>query len=146
MEHEIKIEERETESGIAVDLIINGKTIDTGNNPISSFAFFDSLKREVRRAIFRIKTKNPKLKFDFNLSTMGLSKEEKNQRFVDHIKSKRPDVDVDKAMKIINDQISKIKPFGADDNHPNPECEAPIDCDLVKFLVVNSIGDYIKNG
>jgi len=147
MDKKIEIIERETESGTTIDLIIDGQTIDTGNNPISGFGFFDNLKKEVRRAIFKIKSKNPRFKFDFNLSTMGLSKEEKAQRFIDHVKSKRPDVDVDKAMKIINDEIAKIKPFGSDgEDHPNPECEAPIDSDLVKIIIVNSIGEYIKNG
>ena len=147
MDHKIEIIERELEGNMmAVDLVVNGQTINTGDNPISSFSFFEDIKKAARRAIFRIKTKNPRLKFDFNLATMALSEEDKNQRLINHIKSQRSDIDVDKAMKIVNDQISKIKPFGPNDDHPNPEFETQINSDLVKILIINSIGEYNKNG
>lgn len=139
---EIKIQEKKNETGVTVDLIVDNMLVETGDNPISSFSFWHDLEQEVQRAIYRIKTKNTKLSFDFNLSTMGLSEEEKEKRFADYAKSKRPDVDVDKVLELFKTEVGKIQLTGQDDNHPNPYMKSPIDSDLVKHILINVIGNY----
>jgi hypothetical protein len=146
MDKKLSIEERTSEksAGVMVDLKINDQIIDTGNNPISSYSFWTDLEQAVQRAIYRIKTKNPKLKWDFNLSTMAMSEEQKKQKFVDYAKSKNPEIDVDKAFEIFDAEIAKIQMTGPNDDHPNPYLKNPINSDLSKIILLNVIKEYIK--
>jgi hypothetical protein len=140
----VDIQERETPGGVAVDLKINDQVINTGNNPISSFSFWEDLEQAVQRSIFRIKTKNPKMGFDFNIHTMGMTNEEKAKRFLDFAKKKCPDVDVEKAFDLLDKEIATMQLTGPDDNHPNPYMKSPINSDLVKILFLNVLSKYNK--
>lgn len=128
-----------------VDLKLNDETIETGNNPISSFSFWEDMEKQASRALYRIKKNNPKTKFDFNLSTLGMSDEEKESRFVAHLKGKYTNINVDEVLEAINKEISEIKVTGPDDNHPNPELKFPIDSQLVKMVFISVIDKLSKN-
>ncbi len=146
---EIENREKELTGGkepfVMVDLIIDGETINTGNEPISSYSFWEDIEKETQRALFRIKTKNPRLNFNFNFQTLGMSKEERNDRFVNHLKNKYTTVDVDKVLGLLADAVSQIKPTGPDDNHPNPEIKFPIDSDLFKDVLISVINKLETN-
>ena len=150
-DNKIEIENRTTklEDGksefFMVDLKLNDETIDTGENMYASFSFWEDMEKQASRALYRIKKNNPKTKFDFNLSTMGMSDEEKEARFVTHLKGKYTNINVDEVLEAINKEISEIKVTGPDDNHPNPELKFPIDSQLVKMVFVSVIDKLSKN-
>ncbi|MEK6828855.1 MAG: hypothetical protein AABY15_01925 [Nanoarchaeota archaeon] len=127
-----------------VDLIIDGEKIETGNEPISSHEFWKDMGEQSQRALHRIEKNNPKMSFDFNLSTLGMSEEEKNQRFVSFIKNKYPDVDVDKIISIIDKEVSSIELTGPDDNHPNPFMKFPIGSQMMKNFIIVVIDKFVK--
>jgi hypothetical protein len=127
-----------------VDLIINDEKINTGDNHISSFSFWEDMEQQAQRALHRIKKNNPKYGFDFNLSTMGMSKAEKEARFVSHVKDKYPDVNVDEILAIIDKEVQDIKITGPDDNHPNPELKFPIGGQLSKMVMISVINKLTK--
>lgn len=144
---EIKIENRVKETPkrqyFMVDLTIDGQKIESGDNPMSSYGFWSDLEGQTQRALYRIKNNNT-IKFDFNLATMGLSEEEKERRFVNHMKQKYEDIDVDKAVQIINEQVSQIQATGPDDNHPNPFMTFPIGSQMVKNIIIKVLDEYNK--
>ena len=148
----IKIVERTTSNeeklegrNLAVDLIIDGETINTGRTPISSYAFWDDLEKEAQRALYSLDTKNPKMNFDFSLSTMTLSEDQKKKRFLDYAKSKHPDINVEKIFEIIDTEVNSMQLTGPDDNHPNPYMKFPIGGDLPKMVLLKTIEKYLKN-
>jgi hypothetical protein len=124
---------------VMVDLIIDDKIIDSGNNPISSYSFWEDIEQVSQRALYRIKNQNPKMRFDFNLSTLGMSEDDKEARFVAYLKNQKPELDVDMVMSVINKELSEIKKVGPDDNHPNPFMKFPIDSQMVKAFILNII-------
>ena len=124
---------------VMVDLIINDQTIDTGNNPISSYSFWEDIEQASQRALYRIKNENSEMKFDFNLSTLGMSEADKEARFVAYLKNQKPELDVDMVMSVIDKELSEIKKTGPDDNHPNPFRKFPIDSQLIKAFIVNVV-------
>ena len=140
----VDIEEIVTDGFTTVDLKIDDQVIKTGDDIFSSFSFWQKMEEATQRALYRIKTKNPKYGFDFNLATMALSEEEKAKRFTDYAKKQRPDVDVDKVFDLFEKEVAKLQKTGPDDNHPNPYMKSPINSDLVKIIFINVLGNYNK--
>lgn len=144
----VEIENRTNEGKdinvLMVDLIIDGQKIDTGNNPVTSYSFWEDISEQSQRALHRIKKNNPKMKFDFDLSSMMLTEEEKNQRFIKHVKSKHADIDVDKVMELIDKEFSKVELTGPDENHPNPFMKFPLNGQLTKMFIVSVIDEFLK--
>ena len=129
---------------VMADLIINEQTIDTGNNPISSYSFWKDIEQASQRALYRIKNENSDMNFDFSLSTLGMSEASKEATFVNHLKNQKPELDVDMVMDVINKELSEIKMIGPDDNHPNPFMKFPIDSQMVKAFIVNIVEKVLK--
>lgn len=127
-----------------VDLIIDGNKIETGNMPILSHCFWEDMNDQAQRALHRIEKNNPQSTFDINISTMGMSDEEKENRFVSFVKNKFPDLEVDKILDIINQEVSDIQFTGPDDNHPNPFLKFPIDSQMTKHFILKVISEFIK--
>lgn len=139
-----ELEDKDKKPFFMVDLVIDGETINTGSNPISSYSFWEEMEDQAQRAIYRIKNNN-KMKFDFNLATMGLSEEQKEQRFRDHIKSKHPEFDdVDRLFELVDEEVGKITMSGPDDNHPNPYLKFPIGSQMTKNFILCVIENYLK--
>lgn len=63
------------------------------------------------------------------------------KQFKAYIKGKYPDLDTDKILSLIDQNVAEIKP-----NPANTEkgCVVPIDCDLNKHLIVKIISEYLK--
>ena len=144
---EIKHSRRESDSGkqVMIDLVIDGETIDTGNNMISSYSFWEDIATEAQRAMYQIKKdQNPKM-FNFNLATMGVSDEELNRRFVKFMVDKHKTVDVELLMELIQIELDGMKLTGPDDNHPNPFMLFPIDSQLVKGLIIKVTEEYLDS-
>lgn len=141
----IEIENREVKVGdtdrvfAMVDLIIDGNKIETGENPITSFSFWEDMNQASERALYRIKKNNPKQKFDFNLGTMGLTEAQKDERFTDFLKSQHPDMNVDEILVVVNEELGKLELTGPDDDHPNPEMKFPINSHIVKRIIFSII-------
>jgi len=127
-----------------VDLIVDGETINTGQNPVESFSFWDDLEDEVQRAIYRIRTGNPKMGFDFNLQSMGQSEEAKRGRLIAYIQDKHQSINVNTLFDVFDEQRKEIKHTGPDDNHPNPYHKMEIDCDFLKLFMASIIEEYEK--
>ncbi len=62
----------------------------------------------------------------------------KDNSFVSHLKVKYTNVDVDKVLELFDKEASRVKPVG-DKNHPNLEAKFPIDCDLIKDILISVI-------
>lgn len=65
---EVEIENREehfetrkgeSDSVFMVDLIVDGQKIDTGDNPIASYSFWQDMEGQTQRMLHRIKKNNP---------------------------------------------------------------------------------------
>jgi hypothetical protein len=129
---------------VTVDLIIDGEKITTGDEPISSYSFWSDMLDQTRRALYRLKKNNPRLSFNSNLSTIGLSESDKNNRFIKYLKGKYVDLDVDKISELIDNEFKEIKPTGPDDNHPNPETSFPLNGDFNKHFIMSIISKLNK--
>ena len=140
--NELSIEEKPVNNGVAVDLMSDNAKVDTGSNPIYSYGFWEDMEKCSQRALHRIEKKNPTIKFEFDLRSMMLTDEQKKEQFLNHAKSKLPEIDVDRALKILADQVATIKLDGPVDDHPNPYMKFRIDSDLVKMLVCNVLKEY----
>jgi len=127
-----------------VDLVIGDEKIGTGDNPISSHSFWEKMQDATQRALYRIERDNPKMNFDHNFRTMGMSDEQKEIGFKSHIQEKYPKLDVDMVFDIIDKEVSKIETTGPDDNHPNPFMKAPVGGHLSRAVMVSVI-DKILN-
>ena len=143
---EITIKNRKEEESkfFMVQLFIDDTEIPTGDDPFECHFFWDQMNKQSERALYRIETNNPDLGFDYNLMTMGLSTEEKREKYLQHIKLKFPNLDVVKINNLIEEEIGKIKLSGPDDNHPNPRMKFPLDSDLTKMLVMAVINELNK--
>jgi len=150
---EIKIENREkhfdkkngeSHSFFMVDLIVDGQKIETGDNPISSFSFWEDMNDQAQRALHRIKKNNPKRSFKFDLSTMGMTDEQIEQRFRNHIKGKYPEMRVDKLFDLIDKEVAGIEVTGPDDNHPNPFLKFPIGSQMTKSFMISVLDKFLK--
>jgi len=145
---EIEIENRTKETTkrefFMVDLIVGEQKIDTGENPISSHSFWKDMEDQAQRAIYRIEKNNPTMSFNFNMSTMGMSDEQLEQRFRTHIKSRYADVDVDKLFDLIDKGVGEIAATGPDDNHPNPFMKFPIGSHMTKSFIISVLDKFLK--
>lgn len=147
---EVEIENRITENSVSereffmVDLIVDGQKIDTGSNPIGSFSFWKDMNDQTQRALHRIKKNNPKMSFDFSMSTMGMTDEQIEQRFRTHIKGKYPEMDVDRLCDLVDAEVNEIKMTGPDDNHPNPELNFPIGSQMTKNFIIVVLDKFLK--
>ena len=63
------------------------------------------------------------------------------EKFKDYIKEKYPDLDTDRILSLIDQNVAEIKP-----NPANPEkgCVVPIGCDLNKSLIVKILSEYLN--
>jgi len=127
-----------------VDLIIEDEKIDTGENPIESHSFWTDIQDQSQRALYRIEKENPTMKFDFNLATMAMSEEQKDERFKSHIKGKYPNIDIDRLFEVIDNEIKEIQVTGPDDNHPNPFLKIPISSHMTKNIITSVIDKFLK--
>ena len=59
--------------------------------------------------------------------------------FKKHMKVKYPDVDVDKAISIFEDNFSQIKVGILEDN---PKVILPLDCDMNKNIFIKTLSEY----
>ncbi len=143
IENRIKTSESEKEF-LMVDLIVDGQKIDTGNNPVSSYSFWEDMNDQTQRALHRIKKNNPKMSFDFNFSTMGMTEEQIEQRFRAHIKGKYPDMDVDRLFDLVDKEVGEIEMTGPDDNHPNPFLKFPIGSQMTKNFIIVVLDKFLK--
>lgn len=140
----IKVKDKSLDNFLMVDLIVDGQKIETGDNPISSFSFWEDMNDQTQRALYRIKKNNPKMSFDFNMSTMGMTEEEIEQRFRNHIKGKYPEMDVDKLFDLVDAEVKEFKMTGPDDNHPNPELKFPIGSQVTKNFIISVLDKFLK--
>lgn len=149
---EITIETRtkEIDSGkypdfVIVDLKIDGITIDAGDEPISNHSFWKDIEEASQRAIKRIEDGNPKMNFDFHLSTMEMSEEDKKAAFIRHLSNKNKRLDITKFMEIIESELDKIELTGPEGGeHPNPFMKFPIKGDLIKMVCASVVDIYIN--
>ena len=145
---DLKIETRKVQhdndnSSTMIDLIIDGEKIETGDNPISSFAFWDDMEGLAHRSIHKIKKDNPKLKFDFSIDSMLSSKAEQEIAFVKHVLDKFPNLDIEKFLTIFDEEINKITVSHGEDEHPNPDLKIPINSHMVKMIMLAVINSYL---
>lgn len=144
IENRVKEIEDSKRDLLMVDLMIDEEKIDTGNNPISSHSFWNKIQQASQRALYRIEQENPKMSFDFNLHTMGMSEEQKNERFKAHIQEKYPDLDVDMVFGVIDQEVGEIEMTGPDDNHPNPFMKFPIGSQFSKAFISSVVDRVLK--
>lgn len=116
-----------------VQLFVDDQPINFHEEPISNYDFWQNMLEQTHRALYRIKKNNPEITFDFSL----VSKGEKDMRFINHLKTKYPNLDIDNIFELFDKEIEDIKPTGPDDNHPNPEVRFPIDSDLTKNVFIS---------
>jgi hypothetical protein len=136
---------KEINNFIMVDLIIDDKTITTGSEPISSHSFWTKIAEHSQRALKRIEDGNPKMNFDFSLSSMMSTPESRKKSFVNHLTKQNPRLDIEKFMEIAETELSKLKPTGPPDGeHPNPYLIFPINGDLVKIVMASVLDVYIN--
>jgi hypothetical protein len=86
--------------GLCVDLTIDGEVIDSGKYTVDSYFFWQDMGHCAERAMYRIKTKNPKQSFDLSMAAFAMSmltEKEKAERFIDHVKDKAPGIDVERC-------------------------------------------------
>lgn len=143
---EKELESKRLKKFFMVDLTIDGQEVVKCEEPISCYGFWEDLGEAAERAKYRIKKNNPNMGFDFNLATMALSDEEKELRFMNHLKEQNPDVDVESIMEVINKEVGDVKLTGPDDNHPNPMMKMPIDSQMVKAMMLNVVVKCKKKG
>ncbi len=150
---EVEIENREkhfdkkngeSDSFFMVDLIVDGQKIETGDNPISSYSFWEDMNDQTQRALYRIKKNNPKRSFNFNIATMGAGEEQLEQGFRNHIKGKYPEMDVDGLFDLVDKEVGEFKLTGPDDNHPNPELKFPIGSQATKNFIISVLDKFLK--
>jgi hypothetical protein len=145
---EVEIENRtfveEDDSCLMVDLIIDGEKIETGEEPISSYSFWSDMEDQAQRALYRIKKNNPEISFNFNWQTMGMSDEQLEQGFREHIKNKYKNIDVDKVFNILDKEIASIEITGPDDNHPNPFMKFPIGSHMTREVIIKIVNEFVK--
>lgn len=140
----IKVKDKSLDNFLMVDLIVDGQKIETGDNPISSYSFWEDMNDQTQRALHRIKKNNPKMSFDFNMSTMGMTDEQIEQRFRNHIKGKYPEIDVDGLFDLVDKEVGEIQMTGPDDNHPNPELKFPIGSQMTKNFIIVVLDKFLK--
>ena len=62
-----------------------------------------------------------------------------DSRFVNMLKGKHPEVNVDKLLEIFNEKITEIQKIqGTED------LRLPLDCDLNKAVIASVISEYLK--
>jgi hypothetical protein len=62
-------------------------------------------------------------------------------KFKEHMKGKYPDLDTDRILSLIDQNVAEIQPNPA---NPTKECVVPIGCDLNKNLIIKIISDYLN--
>jgi hypothetical protein len=75
---------------------------------------------------------------------MGMSDEQIEQRFRNHIKGKYPDVDVDRLFDLVDKEVDEIELTGPDDNHPNPFLKFPIGSQMTKNFIISILDKFAK--
>ena len=122
-----------------VQLFVDDKPINFHDEPISNYDFWENMLELSQRAIYRIKQNNPKM--NFNFMDFGLMDE---NMFAEHLKKKYPEIDIDTVLNLFDEEVKLIRPFGPDDDHPNPEIRYPIDSDLTKNVFISLLDKINK--
>ena len=65
--------------------------------------------------------------------------------FVEHLKVKNPNIDVDKLFVIFEEQLESIAPSGGPDNPGIRDKAFKLDCDLNKALIAKVVSEYLKS-
>lgn len=65
--------------------------------------------------------------------------------FVEHLKVKNPNIDVDKLFVIFEKQLESIAPSVGPDNPGIRDRTFKLDCDLNKALIAKVVSEYIKD-
>lgn len=141
VEIENRIQENNKEVGdfFMVDLIVDGTKIDSGREPISNHHFWKQIGEQAERAKFKIKKENPRFKHLFDGDFFN---DNQKNVFINHLKDKYPNVDVDNVLSVFDSEIAKVKQTGPDDNHPNPELRFPIDSQLSQEILISVINKF----
>jgi len=63
------------------------------------------------------------------------------EEFKDYIKGKYPDLDTDRILSLIDQNVKQIRP---NPNNTDKGCVVPIDCDLNKHLIVKILSEYLN--
>lgn len=67
-----------------------------------------------------------------------------NQKFVEHLKEKYPEVDIDLLLTIFNEQIDEVKKnIPEDAPEDKKEIRLPLGCDMNKAILAKTISDYL---
>lgn len=141
MNEEIKIVKNE-EGGY--DLHIGNKTIVQTGNIIESHVFWDEVEGCSNVAMYKIEQENPEMSFNFNIFKKEKSKEEQKKDFLVYMKEKHPNINVEKAYELIDEQISKIKFSGPVEENTNPYFKFSINSDIIKAIFMEVIENYIN--
>lgn len=132
-----------------VDLVIDGKKINTGNSPNGSYYFWQDLEEASQKAMKRLEDNNDeKMKRTFHvggLHTLMTTPEQREAQFKDFLVKRYDNLDIDKLTGIINKAIDAIEMKGpADGEHPNPFLKFKLTDNLVKTIIANVVSEYIK--
>ena len=132
-----------------VDLVIDGKTIDTGNSPNGSYYFWQDLEEASQKAMKRLEDNNDeKMKRTFNvggLNTLMFTKEQRDEQFKNFLVKRYDNLDIDKLVGLVNHAIESIEPKGpTDGEHPNPFLKFKLSDDIIKTIIANIVSEYIK--
>jgi hypothetical protein len=63
------------------------------------------------------------------------------EQFKDYIKGKYPNLDTDRILSLIDQNVKQIQP---NLNNPTRGCVVPIGCDLNKNLIIKIISEYLN--
>ena len=140
---EVDIKNKTEKDATTVELFIDGKEIPSGEDPITNYAFWRDIEDQTQRALYRLKTHNPKMKFDFSLQSMAMTEEEKQARFLKHLKGKFPALDVEKVNNLVTKAFGEISLTGPDDNHPNPFMLVPVDSQFNRLFIASILNQFL---
>ena len=123
--------------------VTNGMKVETGD-AMDSYFFWKSAEESANRAMWRIKNENPGVDFNVSLDLLMETPESRALKVKRHLSAKFPNVDVDRLYELFDAEVKKMKLTGPDEDHPNPFMKAPVDSDLVRFLVAAVLDCYVK--
>lgn len=132
-----------------VDVVIDGKTINTGNSPNGSYYFWQDLEEASQKAMKRLEDNNDeKMKRTFNvggLSSLMFTKEQRDEQFKSFLVKRYDNLDINKLIGLINHAIDSIQlNNSADKEHPNPFLKFKLSDDIIKTIIANVVSVYIK--
>jgi hypothetical protein len=61
--------------------------------------------------------------------------------FINHMKGKYPELDIDTIVKLVNQNVNSIQTHT---KNPNKQISVPLGCDMNKNLIIKTISEYLK--